>query len=165
MGAMLSSREAEPVVPSWVESEAATKVQALYRGHRSRKDVRLTTIRGVLEMRTNLRREWRASEGVRGPYEIWRRRHLSFVEGHLVVSKLRAGTCSGDEIGAADFVVEVANLDRVYTDLQKPNIFAFSTLGNTRDRMFRAPNQHVRDEWVRALNDACKSTVRRPSLR
>jgi len=133
------------------QSKAATLVQANYRGHAARKEVSLK-MKGIVEMRTNTPSDWTVDKPLPGGFELMRKRHLSFAEGHLVVAKMQDSCCGGDAVGGADFVVEITKIKRVSTDPKSTLHFAIGVDGE-RDRLFRAATQKARDDWVKALTE------------
>mmetsp|Transcript_5230 Transcript_5230/g.13411 ORF Transcript_5230/g.13411 Transcript_5230/m.13411 type:complete len:150 (-) Transcript_5230:313-762(-) len=131
------------------EAIAATRVQAVYRGHAARDSVRMNTMRGIVLMRTNLPRPWRAETGISGPMEVYEERFLAFAERHLVVSKVPGGCFTRG--GECDFVIECNSIERVYTDTVQPGVFAIARSGTQRDVVFKAPDEQTRDDWIAAL--------------
>lgn len=100
------------------ETSAATKVQAVYRGHAARETVRMHTMRGVVLMRVNLPRSYRTDSGISGPLEVFEPRFLAFAERHLVVSHVPGGCFARG--GDCDFVVECNSIERVRREPTHP---------------------------------------------
>jgi len=108
----LSTEEAERELELAALDKAARVAQAFFRGHLARKDCRLLRTKGELLMRTNLPAGWRAEDGVPAGLEIEERRHVSFIDNHLLVSRTHFG-CFASAVSVADFVLHTTCVQRV----------------------------------------------------
>ncbi|KAG8458448.1 hypothetical protein KFE25_004326 [Diacronema lutheri] len=149
----LSTEEAERELELAALDKAARVAQAFFRGHLARKDCRLLRTKGELLMRTNLPAGWRAEDGVPAGLEIEERRHVSFIDNHLLVSRTHFG-CFASAVSVADFVLHTTCVQRVFTDPTQPTVFALGMDTKQRDVLFRAPDVQTRDRWLRAISDA-----------